>query len=150
MIFRPHWLKPFSNWWKYNAKPSLNRKWRQISVYCFHFFEERFPRIFPNKVSIVSIQHFILSILDYRHINFKWFPHLRIIIPIFHGERERVLGCNQSKWPWHSIVCSVAPEDDQLHLMLSCWCCIDVLIIFFFVSPWYADPHEHFNSYNPG
>ena len=24
---------------------------------------------------------------------------------------ERVWGCNQSKQPWHSFVCSVAPED---------------------------------------
>ena len=63
---------------------------------------------------------------------------------------ERVLGCNQSKWPWHSFVCSVAPEDDQLPLMLSCWCSIDLLMIFFFVSPLYTDPHEHFNSYTPG
>ena len=51
---------------------------------------------------------------------------------------ERVLGCNQSKWPWHSFVCSVAPEDDQLPLMLSCWCSVDLLMIFFFVSPLYT------------
>ena len=109
VIFRPHWLKPFSNWWKYNVKPSPNTKWRQISMECFHFSEQRFPRISLNKVPIISVQHFLLSILDYRHINFQWFPHFSIIIPIFHG--ERVLGCNQSKWPWHSSVCSVAPKD---------------------------------------
>ena len=44
---------------------------------------------------------------------------------------ERVLGCNQSKCPWHSFACSVAPEDDQLLLMLSCWCSTDLLIISF-------------------
>ena len=63
---------------------------------------------------------------------------------------ERVLGCNQSKQPWHSFVCSVAPEDVQLPLILSCWCSIDLVITFFFVSPLYTDPHEHFNSYTPG
>ena len=30
------------------------------------------------------------------------------------------------------------------------WCSIDLLMIFFFVSPLYTDPHEHFNSYTPG
>ena len=49
--------------------------------------------------------------------------------------------CNQSKWLWHSFVCSVAPEDDQLPLMLSCWSSIDLLNIFFFVSPIYTDLH---------
>ena len=29
---------------------------------------------------------------------------------------------------------SVAPEDDQLPLMLSCWCSIDLLMIFFFFT----------------
>ena len=62
---------------------------------------------------------------------------------------ERVLGCNQSKWSWHSFVCPVALEDDQLPLMLSCWCSIDLLMIFFFVSPLYTDPDEYFNLYTP-
>ena len=44
----------------------------------------------------------------------------------------------------------VAPEDDQLPLMFFCWWSIDLLMIFFFVSPLYTDPHEHFNSYTPG
>ena len=57
---------------------------------------------------------------------------------------------NQSKWPWHSFICSVAPEDDQLPLTLSYWCSICVLMIFFFVSPLYTDPHDHFNLYTPG
>ena len=63
---------------------------------------------------------------------------------------QRVLRCNQSKCPWHSFVCSVAPEDDQLPLMLSSRCSIDLLMIFFFVSPLYTDPHEHFNWYQQG
>ena len=37
---------------------------------CFHFSEQRFPRISLNKVPIISVQHFLLSILYYRHINF--------------------------------------------------------------------------------
>ena len=52
----------------------------------FDFSEQRFPRICLNKVPIVSVQHIFLSITDYRHINFKRFPHFPIIIPIFHGE----------------------------------------------------------------
>ena len=63
---------------------------------------------------------------------------------------ERVLGCNQSECAWHSFVCLVAPEDVQLPLILSCRCSIDLLMIFFFVSPLYTDPREHFNSYTPG
>ena len=47
-------------------------------------------------------------------------------------------------------MCLVAPEDAQLPLILSCWCSIDLVINFFLVSPLYADPHEHFNSYAPG
>ena len=86
MIFRPHWLKLFSNWLKYNAKPLLSTKWRQISMKCFHFFEQKFPRICLIKVLIVSVQHLILSIPDYRPISFQWFPHFPIIISVFHGE----------------------------------------------------------------
>ena len=114
---------------------------------CFHFSEQRFPRISLNKVPIISVQHFLLSILDYRHINFQRFPHFSIIIPIFYGES---FGCNKRKQLWHSFVYSVAPEDVQLPLILSCWCSIDLVITFFFVSPLYTDPHEHFNSYTLG
>ena len=45
----------------------------------------------------------------------------------------------------HYFVCSVAPEDVQFPLILSCWCSIDLVITLFFVSPLYTDPHEHFN-----
>ena len=38
---------------------------------CFHFSEQRFPRISLNKVPIISVQHFLLLILDYRHISFQ-------------------------------------------------------------------------------
>ena len=86
VIFGPQWSKPFSNWSRYKAKPSLNTKWRHISMECFHFFEQRFPHICLNKVPIASVQHFILSILAYRHINFQQFPHFPIRTPIFHGE----------------------------------------------------------------
>ena len=116
----------------------------QCSV--FIFWNRGFHAFVLTKFPL-SVQHFILSIPDYRHINFQWFPHFPIIIPIF---MERVLGCNQSKCPWHSFVCSVAPEDDHLLLMLSCWCSVDLLIIFFFASPLYTDPHEYFNLYTPG
>ena len=133
VIFRPHWLKPFS---KYNAKPSLNTKWRQISMECFHFPEQLFQRICQNKAPTVSVQHFLLSILDYRHIKFQRLPHFSIIIPIFHGQS---LGCNQSKL-----------SDIPLCVrFLSFWCSIDLLMTFFFVSPLHTNSHEHFNLYTP-
>ena len=65
VLFWPHWVKLFSNWPKYNIKPSLNTKWCQISMECFHFSEQRFPCICLNKVPIASVQHFILAIPDY-------------------------------------------------------------------------------------
>ena len=73
MIFRLHWLKLFSNWSKYNAKPSPKTKWREISMECFHFFEQTFPRILTKSPLSLS-STFILSIPGYRHINFQWFP----------------------------------------------------------------------------
>ena len=71
VICRPHWLKLFSNWSKYNAKSSLNTKWRQISMGWFNFFEQRVPRICLNKVLIVSVQLFLLSKPDNRYINLQ-------------------------------------------------------------------------------
>ena len=76
VICRPHWLKLFSNWSKYNAKPSLNTKWRQISMGWFNFFEQTFPRICLNKFLIVSVQLFILSKPDNRYINLQQSPKL--------------------------------------------------------------------------
>ena len=100
----------------------------------FHFFDQRFPRICLNKVPIVFVQR-------------QRIPHFPVIIPIFHGES---FGGVNSRNDRHILLCSVAPEDDQLPLMLSCWCSIDLLMIFFFVSPLYTDLHKHFNSYTPG
>ena len=114
---------------------------------CFHFSEQRFPRICLNKLPIVSVQHFILSLRDYAILISNDSLTFQSQYLFF---MERVLRCNLSKWPWHSFVYSVVPEDDQLPLMLSCWCLIDLLMIFFFVSPLYTDPHEHFNLYIPG
>ena len=56
-------------------------------------------------------------------------------------------GYNQSKRPQHSFVCSVAPNDGQLPLILSCWCSIDLVKIFVFVLFSYIDTHEHFRYY---
>ena len=50
---------------------------------CFHISEQRLPHICLYKVPIASVQHFILSTPDYRHINFQRFPHFFIIISIF-------------------------------------------------------------------
>ena len=62
---------------------------------------------------------------------------------------DRVLECNQSKQSWHPFACSVAPEDDHLPLMLSCWFSVDLLMISLFVSPLCTDEHEYFNSCTP-
>ena len=47
------------------------------------------------------------------------------------------LGWIQLNCQWHSLVCSVAPDDSQLPFMLSCWCSIHVSIHFFFDLPIY-------------
>ena len=39
-----------------------------------------------NKFLIVYVQHFILSMPDYRHINFQRLPHFSILAPIFNQE----------------------------------------------------------------
>ena len=92
---------------------------------CFHFSEQRFPCICLNKVPIVSVQHFILSRLVQTLSN--TLPLSAISI---YNNSLRVLECNQSKQLWHSVVCSVAPEDDKLPLMLSCWSTNDFLFCF--------------------
>ena len=96
----------------------------------------------------MSLFNTLLSIPYYRHIILQRFPLFSIIVPIFF--MERVLGYNQSRRPWHSFACSVCPEDGQLLFIHSCWCCIDLVMMFFFVSPWSSDPHENFNSYSLG
>ena len=113
--------RPFSN-----AKPSLNTKLGQISMECFHFSERRFPRICLNKVPIISVQHFILFTPAWLII-FQGFPHLSIIVPTY----AESLGCNQSKWPWHSFSYLVDLENGQFSMMLSWWDCTDLLMIFF-------------------
>ena len=139
VIFRPHWLKPFSIYTKYNAKSSLNKKWRPISMERFHFSEQRFPRIGLNS------SHCLCSTLYLVH---TWLPPYQFpMIPslFYHNTYfswREFWGCNQLEWLWHSFVCLVAPEDDdQLPLMVSCWCPIDLLTIFFFVSQLYTDLH---------
>ena len=135
MIFRLHWLKLFSNWSKYNAKPSPKTKWREISMECFHFFEQTFPRILTKSPLSLS-STFILSIPGYRHINFQWFPDF----PCFSwGEFWGVTSRNGRGIP----LCV------RLLQRMTYWS-IDLLMIFFLVSPLYNGPHEHFNSYNPG
>ena len=68
----------------------------------FIFFEQRFPRICINKVLIFSVQHFILSIHDYRHIVFQWFPHFPNIMPIVHGQSFGV-----TRWTGRGILLCV-------------------------------------------
>ena len=125
MIFRLHWLKLFSNWSKYNAKPSPKTKWREISMECFHFFEQTFPRILTKSPLSLS-STFILSIPGYRHINFQWFPDF----PCFSwGEFWGVTSRNGRGIP----LCV------RLLQRMTYWS-IDLLMIFFFVSPLYNGP----------
>ena len=109
---------------------------------CFYFSEQRFPRICLKKVTIVSTctwplpyQFPIIPWLFY-HSTYFWLRE-------FWGVTSQS-GCGIP------FLCLVAPEDDQLSLMLSCCCLIDLLMIFFFVSLLYTDPLEHINLYTPG
>ena len=49
-----------------------------------------------------------------------------------------VLGWIQLDYPWHSLVCSVAPDESQLPFMLSSWCSIQRVNTFFFDLPTYS------------
>ena len=65
----------------------------------------------------------------------------------------RLLFSDESSWIvclWHSLVCSVAPDDSQLPFMLSCWCWMQLVSTFFFDSPIYLPLHEQSNWYTPG
>ena len=48
-----------------------------------------------------------------------------------------VLGWIQLDYPWHSLVCSVAPDESQLPFMLSSWCSVQPVNTFFFDLPIY-------------
>ena len=61
-----------------------------------------------------------------------------------------VLGWIQLNCPWHSLVCSIAPDDSQLHFMISCWCSMQHVNTFIFHSPIYLPLHEGSNWYTPG
>ena len=102
---------------------------------CFYFSEQRFPHI-CLRVPIATVQHFILPIPDYRHFNFQRFRHS--FLPQYLFLIERVLGYDQyDRWKryWHPFLCLVVREDEQLPLIPSCWCSVDLLLIFFFLSP---------------
>ena len=58
-----------------------------------------------------------------------------------------VLGWIQLSCPWHSLVCSIAPDDSQLLFMLSCWCSIHHVNTIFFDSLMYVPLHEQSNWY---
>ena len=77
------WYFGHTGWSRFQTDESttLNRHLMEndFKFQCSVFIFLRFPRICPNKVPFVSVQHFVLSILDYRHMNFQWFPHLPII-----------------------------------------------------------------------
>ena len=56
----------------------------------------------------------------------------------------------QLNWPWHSFVCSMAPDDSKLPFMLSCCCSIQRVNTFFFHSPIYLPLYEQSNWHTPG
>lgn len=96
---------------------------------CFHFCEQRFLRIYVDKVTIASVQHLILSITDYRHIKFQQFPQFSIIVHISNREKFEVK-------LFEMVVTFLCVFDYskrcQLTLMLSCWCSIDLMIFLFY------------------
>ena len=115
---------------------------------CFHFSEQSFHAIVLTKFSLSLFN--ILSC-----------PYLTTTISISNDSltsltqylflMERVLGiaCRSV----HGVLLCVwllQRITSQLPFMVSCCFSIDLLVILFFVSPLYTDPHEHFNSYTPG
>ena len=74
----------------------------------------------------------------------------RIFLSYMYGEMRTVFGCSQLNWPWHSFVCSVAPDDSHFPLILSCWCSMHRVRTLFFDSPIYFPLHEQSNWYTLG
>ena len=133
---------------KVQRKTVTETKWCQISVNCFYFSEQRFPHICV-KVPIATVQHFILSIPDYRHFNFQRFRHSSTIVPIFNRESFRVW----LVWSVETVLASLfvfgcsrrwTVTFDALLLVL-CWSTIDFLFSFTIIAL-----HEYFISYTLG
>ena len=100
----------------------------------FSFFWGRFPHLCLNNVSIFSVQHFILFIPDYRHINFQWFPHFPIIIPTFHEESFGVKPVKMSMALLCVFGCSrVWPVTFDSFLLVLYWPTNDFLFCFNFL-----------------
>ena len=75
---------------------------------------------------------------------------LRIFLSYTYGEMHNVFGWRQSSCPWHSFICSVAPDDSHFPLILSCSYSLHRVSILFFDSPMYFPLHEQSNWYTPG
>ena len=65
-----------------------------------------------------------VKVLSFSRIAFSLFisSTLWFFLSCKYGEMHTVFRCSPSNWPWHSFVCSVAPDDSHFPLMLSCWC----------------------------
>ena len=86
-----------------------------------HFHEKRFPKI-GRDISPLSLfktmKVLIFSLIVFRlFISSGFFS--RIFLSCMYSEMRTIFGCSQSNCPWHSFVCSIAPDDFHFPLMLS-------------------------------
>ena len=94
-----------------------------------------------------------VKVLSFSRIVFSLFisSALWIFLSCMYGEMHTVFRCSPSNWPWHSFVCSVAPDNSHFPLMLSCWCSMHrVRTLFFFDLLIYFPLLEQSNWYIPG
>ena len=91
----------------------------------------------------VSINVFSLKYIFISHASCTFLLYIFDITAI-------VVGWIHLNCPWHSLVCSVVPNDYQLPFMLSFWCSMQSGNTFFFDSPIYLPLHEQCNWYTPG
>ena len=85
----------------------------------FHF-DEKFLTILCEVVTIASIQNCESIVFFINCSYFVYFGRFADFFSYIYGEMCNVLGCKQSSCPWHSFVCSAAPDGSNFPLMLSC------------------------------
>ena len=142
VIFRPHWFKPLSNWSKNNAEPSLTQNDVKFQCSVFIFLSRGFHAFVLTKFALSLLSTLscpYLKLISISNDSLTFQSKYLFFMERVWGVTIQIGSGISLCIPWHSG-CS---RDDQLHLILSCWCSIDLLMIFFFVSPLYTDPHEH-------
>ena len=93
-----------------------------------------------------------MKVLSFSLIVFSFFISSAswIFLSYIYGEMRTVFGYSQSNCPWHSYVCSVAPDNSHFPLMLSYWCSMHRIRTLFFDSPKYFPLQEKSNWYTRG